>query len=169
MFSKAEAAVAWPLNTVALDNPAAVKEVEYNSSGETGWAIRLFKPTGAALVKGAVVKIAYSGQASGDPQVATVTSGAAAFDRVVVAAEAVSSGTFGWFFFAGVCDAMVDGTTDVTLGDYLKMVAGTDNDAFIKDGTALTINSCAVAMAAQASDANVLTKVRLLGERVTIG
>ena len=168
MLNASETSIARPRNILAGDTPSVVQFVELNSSGECGWQIRLYYPSGSALSIGSVVKIAYTGQSSGDPQCIACVSGSAAYDRVVVAVNATASGNWDWFWIEGICNALVEGTTDVAVGDYLLVDISTAAGSFSKDGAALTANSAAIAMAAQAANSSVLAKVRLLGERVTI-
>jgi hypothetical protein len=84
--------------------------------------------------------------------------------QLVVASAAYADQTWGWYTFAGYCDALVDGdATDVTKDDYLKIVAGTNADAFIDDTTSRTADSAAIACADNTAT-QALTKVFLLGD-----
>ncbi len=159
-------------STVALDSPGQIRYGSYvNSSGvETNEAfrmVRLFNDTGGATIKNAVYMVGFDGDLTQNPKIETCA--AVTVDRqLVVATEAYADQTWGWYVFAGVYDVMVEGTTDVAVGDYLKLVAATDADALIKDGTSRTADSVAIACAAQAANSAVATKCFLFGDRCDI-
>jgi hypothetical protein len=154
-------------DTIGSNTPGKMSYSEYVSSagvntGEPQYRKRVFNNTGGALVTGAVYMVAY-GAAGKNPQIiacAAVTANC----YVCVATEAAADQTWTDVVMEGVVDAMVEGTTDVAAADFLKIVAATDADAFIKDGTTKTTDSFAIALAAQAANSAVLTKVWLTGE-----
>ena len=61
-------------------------------------------------------------------------------------------------------DALVEGTTDVAAGDFLKIAQATSTTGYLKDGTSKTTSSHAIAHAAQTANSNVAAKVYLIGE-----
>jgi hypothetical protein len=71
------------------------------------------------------------------------------------------SGALATIQVGGEGDLLVDGTTDVAAADTLEVLnAGV---AAVKDGTARSVNTLAMALEAQAEDEAVLTKVFFLG------
>ncbi|MDY0218807.1 MAG: hypothetical protein RBR14_05615 [Candidatus Cloacimonas acidaminovorans] len=73
---------------------------------------------------------------------------------------------FMWCQVKGIGKMLVNGTTDVAKDDYLEVLnTGT---AAVKDGATRTVNSVAIACEDQAANANTLTLVQLLGDRVII-
>lgn len=83
--------------------------------------------------------------------------------------QGATTTTAGWYWavIQGVCQALVDGTTDVANGGFLEVInAGT---AFILDhATAPTVNAMAIARAAQATNAATETEVYIMGGRVPV-
>lgn len=158
-----------PRNPDALDTPLAKRVVEYVDSnggktGKLGFQARVYNPGGGALVKGQPYMIAYTGSPATSPGViAPATSTPAR--QVVVAAEAIPAASWGWVYYAGWCDALVNGTTDVAVGDYLKITSGTSTTSFIKDGATYSVNSLACAGAASTADSDNTTLIELLGEK----
>jgi hypothetical protein len=82
---------------------------------------------------------------------------------VGVPQKAYAAGEVAELQVEGPCTMLVEGTTDVAAGDYLKIAPATFADAAIKEGAALTNSSVGVACAAQAANSKVATKVQLLG------
>jgi len=74
-------------------------------------------------------------------------SALAVYQEVGVVLEALTEAGYGWVRVAGICDALVDGTTDVAKGDYLESLA---TISVVKDhSTVRSVNSVAVALEAQ--------------------
>jgi hypothetical protein len=165
-FGRNYGGVATPRSSGSADAPNAIRSVT-DASGNVGWQVRLFKPSGAALSVGQTLRVAYVGAVSGNPQVAAVASGTATFDRLVVASAATASGTWDWYYFEGYCKILVEGTTDVASADFLKSVAGTSTTALIKDGSTRSANSFAIAIDGQTANSEVLTLCYLLGDQAT--
>jgi hypothetical protein len=128
--------------------------------------VSLYNGTGGDLVVGEVVVIAYDDAAGAELCVATAATIAAPGVRTAVAAEAVTDDTFGLFYVGGLCQALVNGTTDVDAGDFLEVINGADN--FIKDGTSRAITSAAVAVEAYTDATDALKWVVLIPEQHTI-
>jgi hypothetical protein len=158
-----------PRNVAAGDSPGQIRLISYvNSSGvETGEAcriVRLFNDRGAACVLGGVYMVDFDATVAQNLKVATCVAETSVQRQVVVAMAATADQAWGWFAYAGYVDALVDGdTTDVAAGDYLKITAGTNADAFLGNTTSRTVDSFAIAMAANTST-EALTKVFLLGD-----
>jgi hypothetical protein len=159
-------------DTDANDTPLAKRVAHYIDStgartGKVGIEVRLYNATGGALTKNAVYMLNYSGNPATSPQViACATSTPTRF--LVVAKEAVATASWGWFCVAGWTDALVDGTTDVAVGDFLKLTSGTSATAFIKDGTTITTSSHAIAGAASTADSANTTLIELFGEKAIV-
>lgn len=158
--------VATPRSSGAADAPGAIR-YEADASGNVGAQQRLFYPTGSALAVGQTMKVAYTGGVSGCPNVLTPVSGTAAIDQIVVAVNATVSGTWDWFWIWGYCTALVNGTTDVAVDDYLLMKIGTSANGFTKD-SALTVNTLACAKAASTANSDNSTLIYLMGVRATL-
>lgn len=157
-------------STLASDTPAQVKYGCYIDpttgveTNEGNRMVRLYNNTGAATVQGGVYQVTWG--ATEATLVQVIAGAATTVDvEMVVAEGVVAIGAWGWFFWGGMCPALVEGTTDVSVADFLKFVTGTSSNGFIKDGTARTGKSFAIAYAAQAANSAVLTKVFLLGGR----
>lgn len=153
-------------DTIARRGVGDIKRL-YNSDGTYRDVIALINDTGAATVAGQVCTVGYGASAASGLLAKTVA--AVSVDvKLAVAESAISFGNVGWFCIHGWVDALVEGTTDVTAGDFLKLVAGTTTIAFIKDGTSRTSDSGAVAMAGQTANSEVSTRVLLFDERCDI-
>jgi len=82
---------------------------------------------------------------------------------VAVAPVAIAAAAVGWVAIEGVVYANVDGdSTDVAVGDYLKVTVATNADAFLSDGTTKTLDSAAVALEAN-TGVEAVKLVNLLG------
>lgn len=155
----------------ANDTPLAYEERHYldssgNRTGKVGHLVRLYNATGGVLVLNAVYMVNYSGNPATSPQVIAAAASTPTRE-LVVAKEAVAIASWGWFCFSGWTDALVEGTTDVAIGDFLKFASATSTTAFIKDGTTITASSHAIAGAAQTANSEVATLIELLGDRAT--
>lgn len=156
-------------DTLSGDNPLGAEWREYSPTTKLRClAIRLYNATGGAMVKGRVYKLAFDGDEETNPSAVAVVTLASVYQNVVVALEDVAATSWGWFAFQGYCDAFVEGTTDVAKDDFLTCNDATDDDAFIGDTTTRTVNSMAIACAAQAANSAVLTQVYLFGDRAII-
>lgn len=159
-------------DTDAGDSPLMFRMSEYMDStgGVTGkyrTEVRLYN-AGSALVKGQVYLVDYKGTPGTSPRAITPATNTPTRE-VVVAVEAVPANSWGWFCLGGWVDAMVEGTTAVAIGDYLKVTTGTSTTAFIKDSsTTYSVGTAAVAGAAQGSAGNTLTLVELIGGKSII-
>lgn len=137
--------------------------VFYQEEGKT--YISAHNGTGAALVPGKVYVLTYGSVEKREVAVGNpATSTFAVMTGVAVAAT--PNGEIGWIQVGGICEAYVEGTTDVAAGDFLEVLNG-END-FKKDGTARSTVSAAVAVDAQATDSAVLVTVNLINEQHTI-
>lgn len=155
----------------SFDTPEAIKFIPYVDSngvadGTGGFAVRLYNG-GSALTNKATYMVDFDGDEETNPKI-TACVATTVDVTVVVAASAVAASSWGWFFFKGYCDVLVEGTTDVAKDDYLKLLTGTTATALLKDGTSRTTDSIAIACAAQASNSEVSTKVYLFGDKVDI-
>jgi hypothetical protein len=153
-------------STLAEDSPGAIRYSEYQGAEtrEPQVQMRLFNDAGEAAVVGGVYLIVPTGVEEENPKVIDVAADTVVAHRVAVAIEAVADQAWGWFAVGGYVDALVEGTTDVAVGDFLKTTAATSATAFFKDATARSVKSFAVACTAQASATPTLTKVYLLGD-----
>lgn len=159
-----------PRSTLSDSTQLGVKKLgSYTTSagvetGELREEIYLYNATAAAIVVGQCVLIEYTGLPGTNPQAIALAAKTAIYYHLAVALEAIADLGKGWFAITGPVDALVEGTTDVAIGDFLKVTAGTSSTGLIKDGTTKTEDSYAIAHAAQAANSNVLTKVWLIGD-----
>jgi hypothetical protein len=161
-----------PRDTSTLDHPGLLRD-RFNAANERRVEMRVYN-NAATTVVGRWYELAFDGDASGNPQIVTMASGATSGTAtgvckyVGVATEAVATGNWTWIVVQGYTDALVEGTTDVAKDDYLKILTSTSTVAPVKDGTARTVGSCAIARAAQAADSAVSTAVYILGTALQI-
>jgi hypothetical protein len=118
-----------------------------------------------AKAQGEFQVITFDGDEETNPKLADAAT-LAVYQKVGVLLEAVTTAGFYEVQTKGVCEALVDGTTDVAKDDFLE-VLNTSVSA-VKDGTTRSVNSVAIAREAQTTNAGTLTDVYLLGERVII-
>ena len=177
-----------PRNTSAQASPGAFRTTEYldstgNPTGETRREVLLYNGTGAAITfgpandAGKFYMVDLSGVTTTQPRVIACAVSTPP-KNVVVAVETVASATFGWFAYSGVVNCALHGTTDIAVGDYLKFTIATSAIAVLKDGTAETASSIAIAMIAQTTDGvtipdptnatPIINKVFLMGDKRTI-
>lgn len=160
-----------PRSTISSTTTFGAKRiVEYADSngvgtGEYREEVFLYNNTGGATVVGQCGLLEYTGLGTTNPQIVALAAKTAIYYHLVVAMEAVAAAGGVWCAVQGPADILVEGTTDVAVGDFLKAVAGTSTTALIKDGTTKTEDSYAIAHAAQAANSAVLTKCYLIGEK----
>ena len=157
--------IAFPIDTLSNDAPGQTL-VRYNSDGTAFKVVRACNNTGSACVSGQPYLLRYDGDEETNPGVIDPATATTAINYVVFATAATANGAFGWFTCFGYMDVLIDGTTNVAKDDYLEVVNG--GTSLIKDAAALSLNSCAIACAAQETDAAVITRVFVLGERVNV-
>jgi hypothetical protein len=91
----------------------------------------------------------------------------AVYQEIAICPELVgSSAEFKWGQVRGICQALVNGATDIAKDDYLEIINGADN--FVRDSTARSVNSVAIACEAYADSTDALKTVQLLGDRVIV-
>lgn len=141
-----------------------------NVDGTGYWAIRAFNNDGAALAVGKMYELQIGGVDGKDPQVKKFVDGTTTIYRTgVIAVNATADQTWDWFAIKGVVPfALVDGTTDVAIGDCLKIDTNSAGSVSVMVKSAgawstLTNQDVAVAMAASTADSANTTKVHLLG------
>lgn len=146
----------------APSNEAAIAGQE-TVQGKTKFQF-LYVPAGT--VKGEVLVKTITGVNATNPS--AVAAATSTFRKVVVVATVAQGATAGfqWCAVEGECDALVNGTADVAVGNFLEVING--NDGFSRDGTSRTAVSAAVAMEGQTINVDVLSRVSLIGEGNTI-
>ena len=127
--------------------------------------VSAYNGSGAALVVGKVYQLTYGYVekqeiAIGTPATTTFST------KVGVAIAVTPDGAIGWLQTGGICEAYVEGTTDVAAGDFLEVLNSELN--FKKDGSARTTVSAARAVDAQAANSAVLVTVNMINELHTI-
>lgn len=118
-----------------------------------------------AKLKGEFQLIAVDGDEETNPKTADVAT-LAVYQKIGVVLEAATAAGWAWVQTKGYCKALVNGTTDVAKDDYLE-VLNTAVSA-VKDATARSVNSVAIACESQTTDAATLTDVYLIGDRVIV-
>jgi len=122
----------------------------------------------ADVSAGQVGVISFDGDELNNPTFGTPAT-LAVYQYIAVAPKALDvseDGYYMWFQIKGDAEALVEGTTDVAKDDFLEVLNG--ETSFKKDHATRSINSVCIAQEAQASNADVLTNVYLLGERVQV-
>jgi hypothetical protein len=120
----------------------------------------------ASTAVGTPLALTFTGVAGTSPTnpsaVAVATS--SAYQLTVFPTVLNTAAGFQWCQYKGDATVLVDGTTDVAVSDFLEVInAGT---SLVKDGTARTVNSVAIAQAARTTNSAGLLAVYLLGDRV---
>lgn len=115
----------------------------------------------ANALKGEVYVVTYDGDEETCPKLVAAATNASNQEYAVVLADQGSTAGVAKVQVKGHAYVLVEGTTDVAKDDYLELL-NTEKSAK-KDGTARTVNSFAIACAAQTSNSAVLTECELLG------
>lgn len=157
--------------TISTFPLGAIRQVSYTDTSGTETKepqkqVFLINKTGGATIAGGVYMIAYDGDEETNPK--CIACAAVTVDvNTVVATEVLDDAECGWFVYAGYCNAMVDGdATDVAKDDTLKIVAGTNADAFIQDTASAVRTADSAGIACEANTGTqALKKVFLFGDR----
>lgn len=138
-----------------------------NSAGMPSREIRVYNATGGATVVGNVYRVMISGAAATthNPQIATAASLGGRNHIWVVAREAVANNTWLWATCWGYCEALVEGTVDVTGDDVLVPITGQTYFAKAAGSGATWV---AEALEAQTSNSAVLADVFLRGDQAPL-
>ena len=119
----------------------------------------------ATALKGAALAISFDTGDGVESPIAIAVGTLAVYRYIGVALQAITTAGWYWFQIKGECQALVEGTSDVAVGDYLE-VLNTEDSFKLDHATVRSVNSVAVALAAQKDNSEVLTSVLLLGDRV---
>ena len=121
----------------------------------------------AAILAGQPVAISYDTGATGYNPLVMQPATLAIYRYIAVATVAITAAGWYWFQIRGLCEALVDGTTDVGAGDYLEVInAGT---AFVVDhATIRSAVSVASAIDARTADSAALSTVFLIGDMAQV-
>lgn len=137
------------------------------SDGVISHQVQLYNATGGVLSAGGFYLVNYGGTTATAPNPRVTAPATQAAARLyVVSATALADVSWGWFTYLGYCDALVEGTTDVTAADFLKLVNA--QVYCVKDATTRSTATVAIALAAQAANSAVSSRVFLLGEGAVI-
>lgn len=120
----------------------------------------------ANALRGEVYVVTHDGDEETTPKLVAAATLAVYQEVAVVLADQGSTAGYAWVQVKGHAYMLVEGTTDVAKDDYLEVL--TTEKSAKKDATARSVNSVAIACAAQATNSAVLTEVELLGDRVII-
>ncbi len=126
----------------------------------------IFLNVPATTVAGTPMIVTYDGdEASLVKAVAPATL--AVYQEVAVVPRLIGSAAENvWCQTRGICEVLCDGTTDIAKDDYLELINA--ETALIKDSTARSTNSVAIATEAYTATPDALTTVMLLGDRVIV-
>jgi hypothetical protein len=157
------------VNNKSADQASIVNPENIDGTGH--WEIFAYNNTGGALVAGNFYHLTADGDEETNPFVEAFTTAANTNSRwAVCAMKATAAAAWGWFAYSGWVDVVaVEGTTDVAKDDFLKFDVDTVSVvALIKDGSAVTNNSVAIASAAQTANSVVTIRCFLLGAAAVI-
>lgn len=161
-----------PMEATALKSLGQVRMCASQDAGSnTGlWWMEVYayNATGGALTANGCYVLSYDGDEENNPKVIVAAATATVQRFLCVATAATATADYGWVVVEGYYSVRCDGTTDIAKDDFLKLAPGTDADALIKDGTAETISSVAIAREAFATDANGNVLCYILGARKII-
>ena len=156
-----------PLESTSL-KALGQKRFMSDSNGLGRIEMLVYNGTGGAMVANACYILAHDGDEEFNPKAAVAGAVATVQRYVCVATEAAADAAYTWVVMQGYYSIRCDGTTDIAKDDFLKLAPGSDADALIKDGTAETISSVAIARAALTTDANANLDCFLLGKRCVV-
>lgn len=114
----------------------------------------------ASSVKGEVYVVTFDGDEETCPKLVAAATLAVYQEYAVVLADQTAAG-FAWVQTKGKANVLVEGTTDVAKDDFLELL-NTEKSAK-KDAATRSVNSFAIACAAQTTNSAVLTECILLG------
>ena len=117
----------------------------------------------ANTVEGEVLVKSFDGDSANNPKAVAPTTSTVPRQTVVATKDQGSEAGFQFCVTKGYCKALVNGTTNVAISDFLEVINGADNA--IKDDTSQTVNSFAIANEAQTASSDTLTEVYVLGEK----
>ena len=120
----------------------------------------------AAQVLGDVQILNYSATSGQEVKVTDAAASDLENQIIGVCSKALTAAGITWFQIYGKAEAKVDGTADVTAGDFLKITAAI-GDSFITEGAAKTNLSTALAIDAQTANSGVVVTVLLLNHVIT--
>ena len=115
----------------------------------------------ANALKGEVYVVTQDGDEETCPKLVVAETLAVYQEYAVVLENKGATAGFAWVQVKGKAEVLVEGTTDVAKDDYVE-VLNTEKSAK-KDATTRSVNSFAIACAAQAENSAVLTECILLG------
>jgi len=117
------------------------------------------------LVNDSYESVTVEGVAANNAVAVTAACAAEAsiYKRWGVALKAYAPGDIAFLLNKGECDMLVNGDTDVGVGDTLKIAPGGSATCAIKSGTTETESTVAVALVAYTTAAEALKRVSLMG------
>lgn len=115
----------------------------------------------ANALEGEVYVVTHDGDEETCPKLVTAATLAVYQEYAVVINDQGASAGFAWVQTKGHANVLVEGTTDVAKDDYLELLNAEKSAK--KDATSRSVNSFAIACAAQAANSAVLTECELLG------
>lgn len=143
--------------------PGVLVQIVDAGTARTKTFLSAYNRVGAAVKQGQVATINYV-TTYGTAAIANATKTFPVRTGVFMYRQAADD--LCWLQIGGKAKALVDGTTDVAAGDSLEVLnTGT---AFVKDTTARSALSGAIALEAQAANEAVLVDVELIPEQHTI-
>lgn len=121
----------------------------------------LFAYVPASALKGEVYVVTHDGDEETCPKLVAAATLAVYQEYAVVLEDQGATAGFAWVQVKGKASVLVEGTTDVAKDDYLEVL--TTEKSAKKDAVTRSVNSFAIACAAQIANSAVLTDCILLG------
>lgn len=165
--------LAVPRDGLSFDRPGQLRE-RFDANNLRRTEMRVYNAAATTVAK-QWFEIAFDGDEETNPKIVAIASGATSgtatgvVKYVCVATEAVATGNWTWVVVQGYYSSFVEGATDVAKDDYVKFDSSVSVLAPIKDGTARTVGSVAIACEAQTTAGNATAAlVYILGEKVQV-
>lgn len=142
----------------ALDSPGDIrviqnKDANGNDDGSYHVEMRVYNASGGALVKGQPYLLTPTGVQATNMTIITPAALASVPRIVVFAVDTTANNTWCWVAIGGWIDANITGAQ--TIGNFLKVAAGTSTTALVTDGSTQTTGSCGVVATTRASGTGV--------------
>lgn len=168
-----------PGSLIWVDNKGADQTTVVNPENVDGtgyWAIYAFNNDSAAVAVGKCYELQIGGTEGKNPQVKKFVDGTTTIYRtVVIATDTTADQAYGWFAIQGTVPfALVDGNTDVSAGNTLKIDTNDSNGGvttLVKSATdysGLTNQDVGVALAASTANSANTTRIWLFGRMVLV-
>lgn len=145
---------------------SAIRQI-CNAAGDPCTQIKLYNGTGGALTANRLYVVTLGGTTATAPNPRVAAPATSSVQKYyVVSSAATADASYDWFTLWGYCTLGLEGTSDISAGDWLKAVNA--QVYAVVDGAAQTAASIGLALEAQAANSVVEKTVFLYGERCTL-